>query len=312
MKNLPPSGLSGQEVCRAKRRYREKRIPKRDGSQRVINAPDDTTKAAQESILHWMEKRYTPHNSVHGFTKERGVRTAAVAAAHMAASVRRPDKFIAISVDLKDFFPGVKLGDVKRLLRSMGATREEAQDMGYWATHKGVLPQGSPCSPIIANAMADGLDKALQGLAGSREGIYLRYADDLTIAVRKGKSSRQEWLAKVVAIIEGFGFKPHPTKRQVRPLAGHNGFEVVGISIHVEKGGVVSMRPRRTTLRSARSALVIRDDRGNAVRGGYAQYILGHQGLYKARKTSEGYFPRYRPHETFLRRKDVATLCAPK
>lgn len=307
MKNPPPAAADGGR--KARRKYRAFGIPKRDGSTRKITAPCDVTKGEQKAILKWAEERYQPHKGVHGFTAAKGVRTAAIAAAEATCLVKDPKAFIVISIDLKDFFPSIKLSTVKRLFRKFGASRDEAQRMGYWATYQGGLPQGSPCSPIIANMAAGNLDTALQGLADSTDGCYIRYADDITLIVRRGHSSRDEWLAKTCKLIEAFGFIPHPDKRAVKPLAGHNGFEVVGVSLHLVKQGQCTMRPRRKTVRSARAALVCHKEEAPLIRGGYGQYLIGHQGTLTASRTREGYFPRFRSHTTFMARHDVATLC---
>lgn len=311
MKNPPPADKAeGGQKAKLRRKYRAFGIPKRDGSTRQITAPCEVTKCEQTAILKWVEERYTPQKGVHGFTATRGVRTAAIAAAEATCMVKDPKAFIVISIDLKDFFPGIKLALVKRLLRKLGAGRDEARRMGYWATYQGALPQGAPSSPIIANVAAHNLDIALQGLADSRDGFYIRYADDITLGIRRGHSSRQQWLLKVVNLIEAFGFTPHPEKRAVRPLAGHNGFEVVGVTLHLVKQGEVTMRPRRKTVRNARAALVCNKEKADLIRGGYGQYLIGHQGTLTARRTREGYYPRFRPHTAFMNKQDVATLCA--
>ena len=50
------------------------------------------------------------------------------------------------------------------------------------ACHDNMLPQGSPCSPIISNIIAHLLDIRLNELAAGRGCTYTRYADDLTFS----------------------------------------------------------------------------------------------------------------------------------
>jgi hypothetical protein len=46
----------------------------------------------------------------------------------------------------------------------------------------GVLPQGSPCSPILTNIVCRQLDRRLSGLARRFNVSYTRYADDITFS----------------------------------------------------------------------------------------------------------------------------------
>ena len=45
-----------------------------------------------------------------------------------------------------------------------------------------VLPQGSPCSPILSNMVCVDLDRRLSGLAKQFRVDYTRYADDITFS----------------------------------------------------------------------------------------------------------------------------------
>ena len=49
-------------------------------------------------------------------------------------------------------------------------------------TYNDVLPQGSPCSPKLANLVTWKLDVRIQGFVGKRGITYTRYADDLSFS----------------------------------------------------------------------------------------------------------------------------------
>ena len=62
------------------------------------------------------------------------------------------------------------------------------------ACFENMLPQGSPCSPIIADMIAHLLDVRLAQLAKVHQLTYSRYADDLTFS-----TSRRDFPASVAA-----------------------------------------------------------------------------------------------------------------
>jgi hypothetical protein len=53
------------------------------------------------------------------------------------------------------------------------------------ACHENALPQGSPCSPVISNLVANILDARLLRLAKASGCTFTRYADDLTFSTNK-------------------------------------------------------------------------------------------------------------------------------
>ena len=93
-----------------------------------------------------------------------------------------------------------------------------------------MLPQGSPCSPIIADLISHPMDVRLAQLARDHGLTYTRYADDLTfstsqkafpppVAAMNG-SSGSEWvlgeeLSKRITRA-GFAVNPAKTRMQVR------------------------------------------------------------------------------------------------
>ena len=157
-------------------KYRRISIPRRNGMKREIYAPNSSLKYIQRIIHETLSKMYWPHNAVHGFVSQRSIITNAQN--HLG---RR----YVLNVDLKDFFQTITRS---RIIARLKAAPYELQPpvavlIGFLATDgEGRLPQGSPCSPVIANLIAAPIDSQLKKLCGTLECIYTRYADDLTIS----------------------------------------------------------------------------------------------------------------------------------
>ena len=165
--------------------YREFAIPRRDGRERRIEAPNPTLKYIQRLIHESLTRVYGPHPAVHGFLSERSIVTNA------QNHVRR--RYV-LNVDLADFFPSITR---KRIYG-----RLVAAPYSFHATVANLiaalstnvysrLPQGSPSSPILANIVASELDSNLADLCRSLGCWYTRYADDITISTARGELSPQ-------------------------------------------------------------------------------------------------------------------------
>ena len=162
-------------------------VPKRTGGERRIHAPRAALKKIQRQILGAILARIPTHEACHGFVKGRSIVTNA--APHEGAAV-------VVKIDLADFFPTIHFRRVAGLFASYGYSPEVARLLAGLCTHRpkmpdgrvawpGVLPQGAPTSPALANIVCRRLDARLSKLAARVGARYTRYADDLTFSFAK-------------------------------------------------------------------------------------------------------------------------------
>lgn len=175
-------------------RYKERRIPKKNGGSRLISIPDKRLKKLQRVLSKYLMNCYLeifdpkgdlnqlPHTGIaHAFLPGRSITTNA----HHHKSKR-----YVFNVDLKDFFPSIHFGRIIGFLqknRNFRLKRDVAILIAKICCHNGRLPQGSPCSPIISNLIGSILDTRLARLAKENGCFYTRYADDLTFSINTEK-----------------------------------------------------------------------------------------------------------------------------
>jgi RNA-directed DNA polymerase len=93
-----------------------------------------------------------------------------------------------LNLDLHDFFPTFNFGRVRDFfIKNLDLLVPEkvATVIAQIACYEGSLPQGSPCSPVIADMIAHILDVRLAQLARRYKATYSRYADDLTFSTMR-------------------------------------------------------------------------------------------------------------------------------
>ena len=147
------------------------RIPKSDGTLRVIHEPCPELKLRQKGVLRWLLARgISAGKYAHGFVRGRSIATNA--AVHTG-------KRVILKADLKDFFGSTKSPVIKRILIREGISKDVADEIVEICTLDGVLPAGAPGSPFIANLVGKHMDYRIAGLAEKYDAAYTRYADDL-------------------------------------------------------------------------------------------------------------------------------------
>lgn len=143
------------------------------------------------------------------------------------------------NIDLKDFFSSIPQARVwKRLqLAPFNFPQEIANILAglccsydiFFKTN--VLPQGSPASPLLTNAICDKLDRRMIGVA-KRFGLhYSRYADDITFSsmhnvYQEGSTFRSE----IQRIISEQGFYLNENKTRLQKAGAHQ--EVTGLTVN--------------------------------------------------------------------------------
>src|SRR5437868_1095338 len=168
-------------------KYRTFQIPKRNGGERTIKAPDEALKLLQRRLSELLQDCVDEINTVkqrkdrtaHGFKRKRSIIT--------NARQHRHRRWV-FNVDLEDFFPSINFGRVRGFFlknRDFELHEDVATVIAQIACHENALPQGSPCSPVISNLVAHLLDMRLVRLASDAGCTYSRYADDLTFSTNK-------------------------------------------------------------------------------------------------------------------------------
>ncbi|MCE3607622.1 reverse transcriptase family protein [Massilia sp. P8910] len=211
--------------------YHYRWVPKRSGGVRLIEIPKQRLRAMQATILRELLDRVPAHPAAHGF--RRGYSCVTHAALHTGQRA-------VIRMDLKDFFPSIPASRIHALFAKLGYSQSVAGVLARLCVNRvpaGVLraptgdhaltwmqrqalrtphlPQGSPCSPALANACAWRLDVRLDTLAQSLGARYSRYADDLVFSGgRELERAMDRFHAQVgaIAIEEGFALNARKTR----------------------------------------------------------------------------------------------------
>lgn len=171
-----------------KKRYKDFTIPKKSGGVRKISAPMGSLKSILTYLNIIFQAMYEPTEAAMGFVPGRSI--ADNAAVHVGRNY-------VFNTDLKDFFTSIHQGRIWKVLQlkpfSLNAELASVIAGLCCMQHPdglvdknnkiiGVLPQGSPCSPILTNIVCRNLDRKLLGLARRFNIKYSRYADDITFS----------------------------------------------------------------------------------------------------------------------------------
>jgi RNA-directed DNA polymerase len=153
--------------------YKEYDIPKKSGGIRKIYQPSKNLKGLQSWILINILNKLKSSEAAKGFEKKMSLNDNVIP--HRNSNV-------ILNLDLKDFFPSIHADRVFNIFFSIGYNKSISTIFTNLCTYNDTLPQGSPCSPKLANLICWNLDNRIQGFVGKRGIIYTRYADDLTFS----------------------------------------------------------------------------------------------------------------------------------
>jgi RNA-directed DNA polymerase len=197
-------------VVKPSSQYTNFKIPKKNGGERSISAPTEKLKTLQsclskllldcideinkikypdlasyEVTSNKILKVKIPNSEIkqpslaHGFVRNRSIITNAM----MHVNQKN-----ILNIDLNNFFDSFNFGRVRAFFiknKNFKLPEEIATVFAQIACNNNMLPQGSPCSPVISNLITHSLDIKLAYLAHEYSCRYSRYADDITFSTRK-------------------------------------------------------------------------------------------------------------------------------
>ena len=210
--------------------YRSFKIPKRSGGLRQIDAPNDELKRALYDLKMILEKKF--YMSYH---------TAAFAYVHGRStidSVKRHQQNKSrwfLKTDMRHFFPSTSPEFLVKMLcmtfpfctfvQDDWGNRELLEKALSLCFLNGGLPQGTPTSPMLTNALMIPIDHAISKMCHEYQPhlCYTRYADDILIS----SEYSFKWTDvqnKLIAILNSFEapFSLHPDKTRYGSSAGRN------------------------------------------------------------------------------------------
>lgn len=206
--------------------YKTYSIRKKSGKLRTISQPSKMLKGLQSWVLVHILNQLRVSSSCKGF--EKGTSIADNASSHKGANS-------LLTIDLEDFFPTITQKQVFNVFKALGYNNTIAVTLSNICTYDETLPQGSPCSPKLANLVAWKLDIRIQGFVGKRGITYTRYADDLSFSGLHPLKIVQI-IPMIKEIIGDEDFKINPTKTRI---AGSSRAKVVtGLILTGETYGI--------------------------------------------------------------------------
>jgi RNA-directed DNA polymerase len=184
--------------------YKAFRIPKRKGGSRQIEAPLGLLKHVQRWVDRHVARRLPISDVAHGFVRGRSIATNA--APHRGAA-------FVFRVDIRGFFDAITDDHVFTIFRDAGYSTGVAHALTALTTYRGVLPQGAPTSPALANVHARTLDERVVAIASAHDLQYTRYADDLTLS--GGALAERAVRREVEEAVKRSGFELNARKTRV-------------------------------------------------------------------------------------------------
>jgi RNA-directed DNA polymerase len=198
-------GVSEFEIYRyayrAHLHYRQFRMAKQCGGSRTISAPLAGLKAIQRRISKQILQPQELHDAATGYRRGRSIVTNACVHA---------DRDFVFNADIKDFFGSIRAKRVRSLFSELGFATQVAGFLTKLCTYHGVLPQGAPTSPMLANLVCRLLDERIAAYCAAYEFTYTRYCDDITISGHGKFTSQMQ--ADIFGIIESEGFAVNTNK----------------------------------------------------------------------------------------------------
>jgi RNA-directed DNA polymerase len=227
------------------KKYVTFKIPKKNGDTRLICAPQGALKLLQRNLADLLydcrselEKEKPRRPISHGFRRSQSI--------FNNASMHKNRRYV-LNLDLHDFFPTFNFGRVRGFFikdREFAVPEKVATVIAQIACHENSLPQGSPCSPIIADVIAHILDVRLVQLVKTHKVAYSRYADDLTFSTNQkafpaelatrddGDGSEWQLSEPLVGVIERCGFTINPAKTRMQVHTSRQ--LVTGLTVNIK------------------------------------------------------------------------------
>lgn len=164
---------------------------------RTLHVPNGFLKMIQRRILD--KYLYTLEVSEFSTAYRKGTNLLDNALPHVG-------KECVLKLDISDFFGSIDDDAVYLAMKGLGLSVPATALLTHLCTYHGILPQGAPTSPYIANLVMRNFDGKLGKFCISRNIAYTRYCDDMTFSGSREDILMAKLPGKVKAMLAARNF----------------------------------------------------------------------------------------------------------
>lgn len=293
--------------------YREFSITKRDGTPRFVSGPTEELKTIQRRINRQIFERVEFPEYLFGSIKERCYIQNASLHAHAE---------VAISLDVKNYFPSIKRTHVLNIYKNFFKFREDvAEILTNLCTKNGEVPQGACTSSYLANLALFDIEHRLVYNLSSEGLTYSRLIDDITISskILLPKERLNFLIKKIASFLKTRGFQLKRSKTKISSRKNkENPIEITGLRINSGKPSAkkqirVDIR-KEVRQRAEEANYDIKTPEYHALHNKTSGRVamlsqLKHPEASRYRKTLTNIQPNYTKREIIITEKIVSALC---
>ncbi|MCB0634429.1 MAG: RNA-directed DNA polymerase [Lewinella sp.] len=195
--------------------YKSFTVPKKDGGQRQIEAPNAELKRVLGRLNRYLQSVYYFEKSSAAFGFIVGVTNDDDRRNVITNARKHLGKPYLLNIDLLDFFHSISRDRVYQIFREkpFNFRRNVPDLLADLTTYQDHLPMGTPTSPVLSNFACRDLDRELLIFSQTHDWTYTRYADDMSFSA--AEPILQGQVEALGAIIQQAGFAINPRKTQL-------------------------------------------------------------------------------------------------
>jgi RNA-directed DNA polymerase len=230
-------------------------IPKKNGKKRPLSIPTMKDRAMQALYLLALEPvgETTADLNSYGFRPKRSTHDAIYQC--YATLARKNCAQWILDADIKSCFDEIDHGWLKDNIIMDKRVLEQWLKAGYmennqlFETARGT-PQGGPASPLLANMVLDGLEKAIHAGCKQNDKVnFIRFADDFIVTAKNPDILKEKIIPVITSFLAQRGLSLSQEKTKIVHI--EEGFDFLGFNVKKYKGKFLT-KPSKDSIKAVK------------------------------------------------------------
>lgn len=279
--------------------YKTFTVPKKDGGERIIEAPGPELKKVLSTLNRYLQSVYFFEKSSAAYGFIAGVKNDDDRRNVVTNARKHLGRPYLLNIDLIDFFHAVSREKVYQIFagKPFGFKRDLPEILAALTTYQDRLPMGTPTSPVLSNFACRDLDQLLHQFSQDMLWVYTRYADDMSFSSHAPIDADR--IDSLRGIIRSEGFEVN--ERKVKVYGPADPKIVTGLLVADQVGLAPDYLPKvEEEIRTLQNVLLVQNEQGELSTKWVEQYkrqVVG--------RINFAGFVLKRNHEKYIALKDA-------